>query len=205
MTTAQSKKFGRDKAAKVVEGLIAETVRIYEDSQRMVQTHQERLTALGKLKSSENWTRLPAWAEAEYMGAANLLYKQYEQRLFWTHVLDGVRMESHDLRLDGRHGELDQVQVLSAHCWAVVIAKGDEARLLFIPFGEAERQQDLESERLTPLDIEQIRNPYQHNVKITHLVNDMVVSPIIRTQMVRLPVAVGERRLAYLMGQYQPW
>ena len=115
-------------------------------------THEKMLERRKAIYASDAYKLLPRWAASEIGGYFDALYDcQINQRLFWTHVLDGKRVLSHDKCLDGRHGEIDMG--LSYHCYLVRI----HGEVQMIPFREEERAAELASGRLKQDDLDAIK------------------------------------------------
>jgi hypothetical protein len=173
----------RDYLNSVKEGLRS----ILRETWRYKLTHEKMLERRKAIYASEAYKRLPRWAEAEISGFFEAAYDlQINQRIFWTHVLDGKRVLSHDPSLDGKHGTLDSD--LSYHCYLVRI----DGKVQMIPFIEKDRAKELVSKRLTQDDLDAIKRRMMPendviDVYLTHKPNGTPV-PAILTQVVGMPL-----------------
>jgi hypothetical protein len=114
----------------------------------------------------------------EIDGVYKYVHGQHEQKLFWTHILDGQRVITGDEKLDGRHHELDTST--SYHCYLFGLTRpGAERVLIFVPFRQADRDQEIASGRLSEQDVSDVINGRRNGNQVDlivpgHLLNGAV-------------------------------
>ena len=137
---------------------------LLRETWRFKLTHEDMLERRVRLYESNTYKRLPRWAKSEVKGHFEALYNcQVDQHLFWTHVLDGERVLTHDRRLNDRHGELDSS--LSYHCYAVEI----DGIVRLVPQRAVDRARELETPRLTQAVLNRINRRMMPNENVDDL------------------------------------
>lgn len=113
---------------------------------------------------------------AELSAVFDVILEQLQAKLFWTHVLDGKRVLTHDPVTKDRAIEvyeqgvaLEQAgKAASAYCYAF---KLPDDRLMLVPFREDDREKELESGRITEHELNLIYDQKTVVLPVAHLPN----------------------------------
>lgn len=127
----------------------------------------------------ERWNKLPRWAQTEVNTHFEIRLDDLQNKLIWTHVLDGKRVHCYALETFDRARDIyEQNEALkaarkahSASCYAFCLP---DRRLMFVPFGEWERQKEMESGRLVQSDLDTIHRPHTIQLYAHHRPNGKV-------------------------------
>lgn len=100
------------------------------------------------------WGKFPQWAITEVYTAFNIYIQQLEDKLAWTHVLDGKRVFSHSPETVDRVHDIYQQNLEwgSCYCHARQLHNG---AIMFVPYRDTDREKEVASGRL-PVDFQTI-------------------------------------------------
>lgn len=95
------------------------------------------------------WSKLQGWAKHDVNTYFAIMFDQLQNKLVWTHTLDGRRILSGAPETEGRAKEIyDQNNTFpncSAYCYAYLLETGT---ILLVPYRKKERDGDLQEGRL---------------------------------------------------------
>jgi hypothetical protein len=116
-----------------IRSMRADIIGIYKAAAKHGDSHEVIMEWVNAIRARPAFKELPAYQQALIEGVNDTMWDlHYRDVLVWTHVLDGVRMDGRDPRLEGRYGEShEQAADHSAHCYLI----GG----VYIPFCEVDR------------------------------------------------------------------
>lgn len=156
---------------KIVDSIVGDIVYWIGSHAHQVAYTAERITdhLLTRVYDNPGYKKITERDRGEIEGAWKLVRNQHENKLFWTHVLDGRRVVTHDTCLEGRYQELDTSE--SYHCYLFgLIRPGQERVLVYIPYRQEDRDREIASGRLTEADISDVINGLRNGNKVDLIV-----------------------------------
>lgn len=115
-----------------IRAMRADIIGLYRSAAKHGDSHETIMEWVNALRNRPAFKAMPQYQQALIEGVNDTMFDlHYRDVLVWTHVLDGIRMDSRDPRLAGRYGEMDSQGGLSCHCYLI---DGQ-----FIPFNETDR------------------------------------------------------------------
>jgi hypothetical protein len=163
-TQGTGKVYGH-RAYKIAEGIISQIKDWHRQAVEFGQTSEWISDRIQKyVYETDGYKRLSDKESNVIFAVRNHLFREWQRKHIWTHVINGVRVATGHPSIEGNYDQLNvpMEQSLSYHCQGYLIPS-EGNRIVWVPVNQKDVDSELASGRLTTDHLDMIRSSAANN------------------------------------------